>query len=67
MFKQVFQSGMETTNSFGDQEFRVSVNGVIQNYMFQEGEHVDIETFINDLRFEVNHVSEASKRPLVLV
>lgn len=51
---QVFQVGIETRNSFGDLIFVVSIDGEYKTYTFPEGEHVNIEVFINNLRREVN-------------
>ena len=51
---QVFQVGTETKNSFGDQEFVVSIDDECITYTFSEGEHVNIEVFINKLRREAN-------------
>ena len=53
-FKQVYQYGMEEHNSFGDQIFIVIVDDEERHFHFIEGEHVNIEQFVNDLRNEVN-------------
>lgn len=57
----VYQVGMEHSNSQGDQIIRIAVsypnspeNNTIDTYVFSEGTHVDVMSFVNTLRKSLN-------------
>jgi hypothetical protein len=55
-FMQVFLVGVEKFHDegHGDQTFRVSIDGVIELYRFKYGEWVDVNRYVNRIRFELN-------------
>lgn len=54
---QVYQKGIEHTDSFGTQHFTVVIGSNEYDYFFEEGSHVNIDAFIQKIR-EANNNEE---------